>query len=321
MKQPSAERPNIWCNASNCDLVDSDMFIPPKPERSARAMVHDEHTWPNGVILYSLEEAKASHASHLTTASVPAALTWASAEKRILAAMQIFTMLTFVENITHPNVYFTAEPDQWCTATVGRHDGYSNIINLDINNMHCWEPYIIEHEIGHLAGMYHEQSRPDRDLYLNIPANDDTVYSVSTINSRALQYDFLSLMHYTLNGIGATLTDLGRARLRAQGATANRIGRARTLSDLDKWGLGMMYPDTVASNTIAPVNEPQTSAPSSKRSSSSLGTGGIVGIVCGGVIVIGIFGAVLYRNNKKSETTSGRKLRQIDETSDTLIVF
>ena len=59
------------------------------------------------------------------------------------------------------------------------------------------------HEIGHVLGFWHEQSRPDRDEYITIhEENIRTGYKsdfnkINDIDSLGLPYDFNSIMHYS----------------------------------------------------------------------------------------------------------------------------
>ncbi len=66
-----------------------------------------------------------------------------------------------------------------------------------------WLPTII-HEIGHAVGFWHEQSRPDRDdyvdiLYDNIRNGYDHNFrklSDYDVDSLGIGYDYNSIMHY-----------------------------------------------------------------------------------------------------------------------------
>ncbi len=60
------------------------------------------------------------------------------------------------------------------------------------------------HEIGHLIGLYHEQTRLDRDTYIEViwseivqgQEHNFEKRTVGEVDSRSVPYDYKSIMHY-----------------------------------------------------------------------------------------------------------------------------
>lgn len=68
----------------------------------------------------------------------------------------------------------------------------------------CWYKGTAVHEIGHAIGFFHEQSRPDRDNYVEIVRDNIrspnlhnfNKYKTDQIDSMGSKYDYQSIMHY-----------------------------------------------------------------------------------------------------------------------------
>ncbi|XP_033726869.1 zinc metalloproteinase nas-15-like [Pecten maximus] len=114
----------------------------------------------------------------------------------------------------------------------------------------CRKTRITTHELLHALGLFHEQSRPDRDGFVDIqiqniiPRNRGNFnrFSNSIINSRGIPYDFTSIMHYSnrafsLNG-GYTIVPKGSSN---RAKYLNKIGRSRSMSRGDKLAINFMY--------------------------------------------------------------------------------
>ncbi|KAM4618132.1 embryonic protein UVS.2-like [Discoglossus pictus] len=118
----------------------------------------------------------------------------------IKGAMQDFATLTCVRFIPR-----TVEPDylniisgSGCWSSVGKIGGRQDV---SLNSSSCMQKGIVQHELNHVLGFYHEQSRSDRDNYVNIltdniiPSNTAN-FGKSVTNNLGLEYDYSSVMHY-----------------------------------------------------------------------------------------------------------------------------
>lgn len=100
----------------------------------------------------------------------------------------------------------------------------------------------IMHEFGHAMGLFHEQTRPDRDQYVaiqwqNIPADWQSQYQIRPGSAGYGAYDFDSIMHYPAYFDGklaikplSSTVDLGR------------MGQRNGFSGTDVSTINALYP-------------------------------------------------------------------------------
>nr|BAG06173.1 hatching enzyme [Helicolenus hilgendorfi] len=124
----------------------------------------------------------------------------------ILGAMKDFeckTCIRFIPRKTQ-RAYLSVEPRSGCSSLLGTTGGKQV---LSLQRFGCVRHGIIQHELLHALGFYHEHTRSDRDQHVKI--NWDNMYKYFVYNFRKQDtnnlntpYDYSSIMHYGRTAFG-----------------------------------------------------------------------------------------------------------------------
>jgi hypothetical protein len=191
--------------------------------------------WPNCTVPYTI-------ASNLTNQS---------RVTDAIAHWEANTRFRFVVRTTEAN-FVTFRPGGGCSSSVGMQGG-QQFINLGAS---CTTGNTI-HEVGHAVGLWHEQSREDRDSFVTINWAKIQSGFESNFNQHIADgddigaYDYGSIMHYPRDAFSIDGTDTITPT--TAGAV---IGQRTALSAGDIAAANSMCPKPVKEITKDPISDP-----------------------------------------------------------------
>jgi len=203
--------------------------------------------WPDGIVPYTFDPAG------IEDGTIDALGRTAMGRKELIreaiAAWEGAAALSFIEvpfdNPGYDNYLIFKDSDSSNSSMVGKFFLPSpqdvNMVSWD----HPSTNWIIVNELGHALGMFHEQSRSDRDNFVdileeNIQEGEENNFELQVDSDNVGDYDFDSIMHYPHNAFGID----GQTTIEPLPAYEEfkfAMGQRDHLSDADKLGMIEQY--------------------------------------------------------------------------------
>ncbi|CAD6188259.1 unnamed protein product [Caenorhabditis auriculariae] len=203
-------------------------FAEDNNQLSRNAIRQAYRRWPNAEIPYTLSSQYGAYARSV-----------------IANAMKEYHTKTCVKFVArdparHPD-YLYIHPDDGCYSLVGKTGG-KQPVSLDSG---CIQVGTIVHELMHAVGFFHEQSRQDRDSFVEIVwrnvvnGADDQFekYNLNVISHLDEPYDFSSIMHYGPYAFSGS----GKKTIVPRQGGAERMGQRVAFSNIDVRKINKLY--------------------------------------------------------------------------------
>jgi hypothetical protein len=203
-----------------------------------------ERTWSEGLVVYQIDP-KSSHLNRFIQKAI-SFLTQKTNLRFREKTPEDYDFVFLTSNSKHGN--------KGCWSFVGRQGG-----KQDLNLSRGCENYLtIAHEILHSAGIYHEQSRPDRDDFIKI--HWENIKKGAENNFRKLPmghihdhtpYDYKSIMHYGGRDFGIN----NKVTISKKESNFPLRKNLAGLTSYDVMGINALYPQTTPIIPTTPLFE------------------------------------------------------------------
>jgi len=218
------------------ELIEGDILVrlPAPGEFAPASTFKTTQFWPNGIVYYEFD-ANVSAANR--TIAISAMAEW-----------EAVANIDFRQRNAEAN-YIHIQDSTANNSEVGMIGG------RQIINVVSWgTKFRIVHELGHSLGVYHEQSRSDRDNYVtinwaNITSGKEGNFEIRDDSSHYGPYDFDSMMHYAQcdfstcdNCTVSCRTITVKAPYAAE--WQDNIGQRNHLSRMDAMTMSFLYPES-----------------------------------------------------------------------------
>lgn len=142
-------------NAIEKDYFESEFILGDERDNGRNAMRSSANKWPDGIVPYRFDDGFIERD-----------------KAAILNAMEIFRKKTCIKFIfkrsNHTEHIIFKKSNAGCGTLVGYKGNQSKPIDILLTDNCLNRCGAIQHELLHVLGLWHEQSRPDRDQYVDI---------------------------------------------------------------------------------------------------------------------------------------------------------
>uniref|UniRef100_A0A8C9XBW7 Metalloendopeptidase n=1 Tax=Sander lucioperca TaxID=283035 RepID=A0A8C9XBW7_SANLU len=216
------------------NLVEGDIVLDERQTRNS--IIGDEYRWPKTIPYYMEDDLEIN------------------AKGVILKAFEQYRLKTCIDFKPWSGEanYISIFKGGGCFSSVGNRRVGKQSLSIGSN---CDRIATIEHEFLHALGFWHEQSRADRDDYVNImwdrisegKEHNFNTYNDNTSSSLGVPYDYGSMMHYSKNAFrnGTEPTIVTKIP-----AFSDVIGQRMEFSDSDLLKLHRLYNCTQGSTFL-----------------------------------------------------------------------